>query len=111
MAGANDTVGKASNGERTIVFTAKVPRMLFIADYVEIQIEEKSNDRTTKKPSNGSYCNKSMRKESLCHISQDKKTICSLPRGKTFVYKLKPQYFGGTIFDRLFIASITANGH
>ena len=42
--GTNDTLKKAIAGEQTIVFTDKSPSYVDIADYVELHINEKSNE-------------------------------------------------------------------
>jgi len=109
--GTDDTLGKAIDGERTIVFTDKSTSYVNIADYVEIHISEKSNEQTTKETLKWVHIAISNAKRNFVGTYHKiKKKYLQLYLNE-FVYKLNRRYFGERIFDRLVIASITANGH
>ncbi|TXD86302.1 IS1595 family transposase, partial [Subsaximicrobium wynnwilliamsii] len=109
--GTDQTFVDAIDGERTIVFTDKCTSYVNIADYVEIHVTEKSNGQTTKETLKWVHIAISNAKRNFTGTYHKiKKKYLQLYLNE-FVYKLNRRYFGERIFDRLLIASITANGH
>jgi hypothetical protein len=109
--GTDQTLMDAIDGERTIVFTDKSTSYVNIADYVEIHVTEKSNEQTTKETLKWVHIAISNAKRNFTGTYHKiKKKYLQLYLNE-FVYKLNRRYFGERIFDRLVIASITANGH
>jgi hypothetical protein len=109
--GTEDTFEKAIDGEKTIVFTDKSTSYVNIADYVEIHITEKSSEQTTKETLKWVHIAISNAKRNFVGTYHKiKKKYLQLYLNE-FVYKLNRRCFGERIFDRLVIASITANGH
>lgn len=109
--GTDQTFVDAIDGERTIVFTDKSTSYVNIADYVEIHVTEKSNEQTTKETLKWVHIAISSAKRNFTGTYHKiKKKYLQLYLNE-FVYKLNRRYFGERIFDRLVIASITANGH
>jgi hypothetical protein len=109
--GTDQTFVDAIDGERTIVFTDKSTSYVNIADYVEIHVTEKSNEQTTKETLKWVHIAISNAKRNFTGTYHKiKKKYLQLYLNE-FVYKLNRRYFGERIFDRLVIASITANGH
>jgi hypothetical protein len=68
---------------------------------------EKSNEQTTKETLKWVHIAK---RNFVGTYHKIKKKYLQLYLNE-FVYKLNRRYFGERIFDRLFIASITVNGH
>ncbi|WP_334112348.1 IS1595 family transposase [Paucihalobacter sp.] len=109
--GTDATFEKAIDGEKTIVFTDKSTSYVNIADYVEIHMSEKSDAQTTKETLKWVHIAISNAKRNFVGTYHKiKKKYLQLYLNE-FVYKLNRRYFGERIFDRLVIASITANGH
>lgn len=109
--GTDETLKNALEGDQTIVFTDKSTSYVNIADYVEIHLSEKSNEKTTKETLKWVHIAISNAKRNfLGTYHKIKRKYLQLYLNE-FVYKLNRRYFGERIFDRLVIASITANGH
>jgi len=109
--GADQIFEKAIDGDKTIVFTDKSTSYVNIADYVEIHMSEKSDAKTTKETLKWVHIAISNAKRNFVGTYHKiKKKYLQLYLNE-FVYKLNRRYFGERIFDRLIIASITANGH
>lgn len=109
--GTDATFEKVIDGEKTIVFTDKSTSYVNIADYVEIHMSEKSDAQTTKETLKWVHIAISNAKRNFVGTYHKiKKKYLQLYLNE-FVYKLNRRYFGEQIFDRLVIASITANGH
>lgn len=109
--GTDQTFVDAIDGERSIVFTDKSTSYVNIADYVEIHVTEKSNEQTTKETLKWVHIAISNAKRNFTGTYHKiKKKYLQLYLNE-FVYKLNRRYFGERIFDRLVIASISANGH
>jgi hypothetical protein len=109
--GTDDTFQNAISDEQTIVFRDKSTSYVNIADYVEIHMTEKSNEQTTKETLKWVHLAISNAKRNFAGTHHKiKKKYLQLYLNE-FVYKLNRRYFGERIFDRLVIASITANGH
>lgn len=107
----NQTLENAISEEQTIVFTDKSTSYVNIADYVEIHISEKSSEETTKETLKWVHIAISNAKRNFVGTYHKiKKKYLQLYLNE-FVYKLNRRYFGDKIFDRLVVASITANGH
>jgi hypothetical protein len=109
--GTDRTFEKAIDDEQTIVFTDKSTSYVNIADYVEIHINEKSSEQTTKETLKWVHIAISNAKRNFVGTYHKiKKKYLQLYLNE-FVYKLNRRYFGERIFDRLVIASITPNIH
>lgn len=109
--GTDQAFEKAIDDEQTIVFTDKSTSYVNIADYVEIHMTEKSNEQTTKETLKWVHIAISNSKRNFVGTYHKiKKKYLQLYLNE-FVYKLNRRYFGEQIFDRLVIASITADGH
>ncbi len=109
--GTDDTLKKAVDDEKTIVFTDKSTSYVNIADYVELHISEKSNGQTTKETLQWVHITISNAKRNFVGTYHKiKKKYLQLYLNE-FVYKLNRRYFGERLFDRLVIASITSTGH
>ncbi len=111
MEGTDRTLQKAIDNEESIVFTDKSTSYVNIADYVDIHISEKSDEKTTRENLKWVHIAISNAKRHFvgtCHKIKAKYLQLYL---NEFVYKLNRRYFGERIFDRLVIASITASGH
>ncbi len=107
----NNTLKSAIDGEQTIVFTDQSTSYVDIADYVELHITEKSSEKTTKETLKWVHIAISNAKRNFVGTYHKiKKKYLQLYLNE-FIYKLNRRYFGGRIFDRLVIASITASGH
>ncbi len=111
MQGTDRTLQKAMDNEESIVFTDKCTSYVNIADYVDIHISEKSDERTTKKTLKWVHIAISNAKRNFVGIYHKIKAKYLQLYLNEFVYKLNRRYFGERIFDRLVIASITASGH
>lgn len=111
MEGTNQTLQKAIGNEASIVFTDKSTSYVNIADYVDIHISEKSNEQTTKETLKWVHIAISNAKRNFVGTYHKIKAKYLQLYLNEFVYKLNRRYFGERIFDRLVIASITANGH
>jgi hypothetical protein len=109
--GTDQSLTGSIDDEQTIVFTDKSTSYVNIADYVEIHMTEKSNEQTTKETLKWVHIAISNAKRNFVGTYHKiKKKYLQLYLNE-FVYKLNRRYFGERIFDRLVIASITANGH
>ena len=107
----NKHLKESIDGEKTIMFTDQSTSYVDIADYVDIHISEKSNEQTTKETLKWVHIAISNAKRNFAGTYHKiKKKYLQLYLNE-FVYKLNRRYFGEKIFDRLIIASITANGH
>lgn len=111
MEGTDQTLQKAIDNEESIVFTDKSTSYVNIADYVDIHISEKSNEQTTKETLKWVHIAISNAKRNFVGTYHKIKAKYLQLYLNEFVYKLNRRYFGERIFDRLVIASITANGH
>ena len=109
--GTDQNFENTIDDEQTIVFTDKSTSYVNIADYVEIHVTEKSSEQTTKETLKWVHIAISNAKRNFVGTYHKiKKKYLQLYLNE-FVYKLNRRYFGERIFDRLVIASITANGH
>lgn len=109
--GTDLTFDNAIDNEQTIVFTDKSTSYVNIADYVEMHISEKSDEQTTKETLKWVHITISNAKRNFVGTYHKIKRKYLQLYLNEFVYKLNRRYFGERIFDRLVIASITANGH
>ncbi len=82
-----------------------------IADYVDIHISEKPNERTTKETLKWVHIAISNAKRNFVGTYHKIKAKYLQLCLNEFIYKLNRRYFGEKVFDRLVIVSITANGH
>jgi len=105
------TFESAITDDQTIVFTDKSTSYVNIADYVEIHMSEKSGEQTTKETLKWVHIAISNAKRNFVGTYHKIKAKYLQLYLNEFVYKLNRRYFGERIFDRLVIASITANGH
>lgn len=80
-------------------------------DYVDIHISEKSTEQTTKETLKWVHIAISNAKRNFVGTYHKIKAKYLQLYLNEFIYKLNRRYFGERIFDRLVIASITANGH
>ena len=104
-----DGTEQAIDKEQTIVFTDKSTSYINIADYVELQISEKSDENTTKETLKWVHITISNAKRNFVGTYHKiKKKYLQLYLNE-FVYKLNRRYFGEKIFDRLVMANI--NGY
>ena len=111
MEGTDRTLQKAIDNDDSIVFTDKSTSYLNISDYVDIHISEKSNEQTTKETLKWVHIAISNAKRNFVGTYHKIKAKYLQLYLNEFIYKLNRRYFGEKIFDRLVIASITANGH
>ncbi|WP_010521288.1 IS1595 family transposase, partial [Aquimarina agarivorans] len=107
----DDTLQSAIDNDQTIVFTDQSTSYVNIADYVEVHMSEKSNEQTTKETLKWVHIAISNAKRNFVGTYHKIKAKYLQLYLNEFVYKLNRRYFGEKIFDRLVIASITANGH
>lgn len=107
----DDTLQSAIDNDQTIVFTDQSTSYVNIADYVEIHMSEKSGEQTTKETLKWVHIAISNAKRNFVGTYHKIKAKYLQLYLNEFVYKLNRRYFGERIFDRLIIASITANGH
>ncbi len=107
----DDMLQSAIDDDQTIVFTDQSTSYVNIADYVEIHMSEKSNEQTTKETLKWVHIAISNAKRNFVGTYHKIKAKYLQLYLNEFVYKLNRRYFGEKIFDRLVIASITANGH
>lgn len=105
--GTDEMFQKSIDDEQTIVFTDKSTSYINIADYVELHITEKSNEQTTKETLKWVHIAISNAKRNFTGTYHKIKRKYLQLYLNEFVYKLNRRYFGGRIFDRLVIASIT----
>ena len=105
--GIDETLKKSISDEQTIVFTDKSSSYVNIADYVEIHLNEKSNEQTTKETLKWVHITISNAKSNFTGNYHKFKRKYLQYYLNEFVYKLNRRYFGERIFDRLVIASIT----
>lgn len=111
MQGTDRTLQKAMDNGESIVFTDKSTSYVNIADYVDIHISEKSDERTTKETLKWVHIAISNAKRNFAGTYHKIKAKYLQLYLNEFVYKLNRRYFGERIFDRLVIASITGSGH
>jgi hypothetical protein len=111
MEGTDQTLQQAIANDDSIVFTDKSTSYVNIADYVDIHISEKSNEQTTKETLKWVHIAISNAKRNFVGTYHKIKAKYLQLYLNEFIYKLNRRYFGERIFDRLVIASITANGH
>ena len=109
--GTDQTLQQAIANDDSIVFTDKSTSYVNIADYVDIHISEKSNEQTTKETLKWVHIAISNAKRNFVGTYHKIKAKYLQLYLNEFIYKLNRRYFGERIFDRLVIASITANGH
>lgn len=109
--GTDQTFANSIDNEQTIIFTNKSTSYVNIADYVKIHMSEKSNEQTIKETLKWVHIAISNAKRNFAgtYHKIKKKYLQLYLNG--FVYKLNRRYFEDRIFDRLVVASITANGH
>ena len=107
----DQTLQSAIDQDQTIVFTDQSTSYVNIADYVEIHMSEKSGEHTTKETLKWVHIAISNAKRNFVGTYHKIKAKYLQLYLNEFVYKLNRRYFGERIFDRLVIASITANGH
>lgn len=109
--GTDQTLQQAIANDDSIVFTDKSTSYVNIADYVDIHISEKSSGQTTKETLKWVHIAISNAKRNFVGTYHKIKAKYLQLYLNEFIYKLNRRYFGERIFDRLVIASITANGH
>ena len=109
--GTDQTLQSSIDGNQNIVFTDQSTSYVNIADYVEIHVSKKSNEQTTKETLKWVHIAISNAKRNFVGTYHKIKAKYLQLYLNEFVYKLNRRYFGDKIFDRLVIASITANGH
>ena len=109
--GTDQTLKSSIDGNQNIVFTDQSTSYVNIADYVEIHVSKKSNEQTTKETLKWVHIAISNAKRNFVGTYHKIKAKYLQLYLNEFVYKLNRRYFGDKIFDRLVIASITANGH
>ena len=109
--GTDQTLQQAIANDDSIVFTDKSTSYVNIADYVDIHISEKSTEQTTKETLKWVHIAISNAKRNFVGTYHKIKAKYLQLYLNEFIYKLNRRYFGERIFDRLVIASITANGH
>ena len=103
--GVNDIV-KESLDEQSIVFTDKSTSYVYIADFVELHISQKSDEDTIKEILKWVHITISnAKRNSLGNYHKIKGKYLQLYLNE-FVYKLNRRYFEEKIFDRLVIAGI-----
>lgn len=102
----NETV-KECLDEQSIVFTDQSTSYVDIADFVELHITEKSDEKTTKETLKWVHITISNAKRNLLgNYHKIKRKYLQLYLNE-FVYKLNRRYFKDKLFDRLVIANIT----
>jgi hypothetical protein len=109
--GTDSTLKENIENDQSIVFTDQSTSYVNIADYVEIHLSKKSNEQTTKETLKWVHIAISNAKRNFAGTYHKIKAKHLQLYLNEFVYKLNRRYFGGKLFDRLVIASITANGH
>ena len=111
MESTDRTLQQAIENDESIVFTDQSTSYVNIADYVDIHINEKSNEQTTKETLKWVHIAISNAKRNFVGTYHKIKAKYLQLYLNEFIYKLNRRYFGEKIFDRLVIASITGNGH
>ncbi len=106
---ADQILKKAIDGEEAIIFSDKSTSYLNIEDYVSIHMTKKSSQQTTKETLRWVHIAIGNAKKDLQKFHKIKRKYLQLYLNE-FIYKLNRRYFGGKVFDRLIIASITATG-
>lgn len=102
----NETVEECLD-EQSIVFTDQSTSYVDIADFVELHITEKSDEKTTKETLKWVHITISNVKRNLLgNYHKIKRKYLQLYLNE-FVYKLNRRYFKDKLFDRLVIANIT----
>jgi len=99
----NDVVSKNIN-EQSIIFSDKSTSYVDIADYVEIHVTEKSDEKTTKETLKWVHIAISNAKRTLLGIYHKIEGKYLQNYLNEFVYKLNRRYFGKNLFDRLLVA-------
>ena len=111
MENTDKTLKQAIENDESIIFTDQSTSYVNIADYVDIHISEKSNEKTTKDTLKWVHIAISNAKRNFVGTYHKIKAKYLQLYLNEFIYKLNRRYFGDKIFDRLIIASITASGH
>ncbi len=102
----NETVEECLDNQ-SIVFTDQSTSYVDIADFVELHITEKSDEKTTKETLKWVHITISNAKRNLLgNYHKIKRKYLQLYLNE-FVYKLNRRYFKDKLFDRLVIANIT----
>lgn len=107
----DNTLKKAIDNDTAILFTDQSTSYVNIADYVDIHISEKSSEHTTKETLKWVHIAISNAKRNFVGTYHKIKAKYLQLYLNEFIYKLNRRYFGGRVFDRLIIASITSSGH
>jgi hypothetical protein len=105
------TLKEAIQGDKSVAFSDDSTSYVNIADYVELHISEKSSEETTKETLKWVHIAISNAKRNFVGTYHKIKAKYLQLYLNEFIYKLNRRYFGTGIFNRLVIASITANGH
>jgi len=107
--GTDNTSDKPIDSDKTFVFTDKNTSYVKVANYLEITMSEKSNGQTNKETLKWVHIAISNAKRNFegTYHKIKKKYLQLYPN--EFVNKLNLRCFGERIFDKLVIASITAN--
>lgn len=102
----NETI-KEPIDDRTIVFTDKSTSYVDIADYIKINVTEKSSKESTEETLKWVHIKISNAKRNLLgNYHKVKGTYLQLYQDE-YVYKLKRRYFEDRLFERVVIANIT----
>jgi hypothetical protein len=109
--GMDQTLQQAIVNDDSKVFTNKSTSYINIVDYVAIYISEKSTEQTTKETLKWVHIAISNTKRNFVGTYHKIKAKYLQLYLNEFIYKLNRRYFGERVFDRLVIASITANRH
>lgn len=99
----NDLVSK-NISEQSIIFSDKSTSYVDIADYVEIHVTEKSDEKTTKDTLKWVHIAISNAKRTFLGIYHKIEGKYLQNYLNEFVYKLNRRYFGNKLFDRLLVA-------
>lgn len=99
-----NNVVKESIDAKSIVFSDQSTSYFDIADYVDVHITEKSNEKTTKTTLKWVHIAISNAKRTLLGIFHQIKGKYLQNYLNEFCYKLNRRYFGEQLFDRLTLA-------
>lgn len=105
------TLKEAIEADKSVVFSDDSTSYVNIADYVEVHISEKSCEQTTKETLKWVHIAISNAKRNFVGTYHKIKAKYLQLYLNEFIYKLNRRYFGTKIFEKLVIASITANRH
>lgn len=108
--GTDKTLKESIGAEHVIIFSDKSTSYVDIEDYVELHLTEKSSERTTRETLKWVHIAIGNVKINFAGIYHKIKKKYLQRYLNEFIYKLNRRYFGGRLFDRLVIASITATG-